>query len=710
MPNQILFEDPRESRYSASRATLILIAIFFTLNLCVPRDAAAALAPVITSATTASATVGSTFSYQITATSSPNSYRATGLPAGLTVNTRTGLISGTPTAAGTSTVTLSASNYGGSGRATLTLSVVATVPVITSPTTASCATGLSCSYQIVATGSPTSFSATGLPGTLTLNASTGLISGTPTSLATYTIILGSTNGGGTGNTTLTLTVGYFVQQAYCSIQSASTVSCPFTRNLTAGDLIVLPFDFAAGLTVSSVKDALGNSYAQIGSQLATPGGDTSQVWYAKNIMGGADTITITFRGTASYAEVWPGEYAGLNKTSPIDVQAGAYGSAGPASSGNATTTVANDLIWGLCIPDVTCPAPGSSFIARSTAGSSIVEDKVGVTPGSYSATATVTGSGWSMQMVAFKPASTGTGAAVSLSPGSLTFASQGVGATSSSQSITLNNSGNGALNVASIAVTGTNAGDFSQTNTCGSSLSAGTSCTIGVTFKPTATGTRTAAITLTDNATGSPQSVGLSGTGAGTVGGAAGPVASLSLSSLNFGNEPVSIISSSQVVTLTNSGSATLNIAGIALTGANAADFTEVNTCGASLAAGGSCTIAILFTPSAIGTRGTSLVITDNASNSPQSVSLSGAGVHDVVLTWTANGTSGVAGYNIYRGTTSGGESSTALNSGPFNGTVFTDTNVTPGTSYYYVVKAVGSNDVTQSASSNETSVTVPSP
>ena len=80
-------------------------------------------APVITSATTASGTVGSSFSYQITAKNAPASYGAAGLPAGLTVNTGTGLISGTPTAAGTSTVTLSATNSSGKGTAQLTLTI-----------------------------------------------------------------------------------------------------------------------------------------------------------------------------------------------------------------------------------------------------------------------------------------------------------------------------------------------------------------------------------------------------------------------------------------------------------------------------------------------------------------------------------------------------------------------------------------------------------
>jgi hypothetical protein len=80
-------------------------------------------APVITSPTTASGTVGSAFSYQITASNVPTSYGATGLPAGLSVNSGTGLISGTPTTAATSTVTLSATNGGGTGTATLTLNI-----------------------------------------------------------------------------------------------------------------------------------------------------------------------------------------------------------------------------------------------------------------------------------------------------------------------------------------------------------------------------------------------------------------------------------------------------------------------------------------------------------------------------------------------------------------------------------------------------------
>src|SRR5208283_795266 len=136
--------------------------------------------PVITSSGTAAGTVGVTFSYQITASNSPTSFGASGLPTGLTVNTVSGLISGTPTGAGTFSVTVSATNSGGTGSALLTLTVAAAAPVITSSGTAAGTVGTTFSYQITASNSPTNFGASGLPTGLTVNTVSGLISGTPT--------------------------------------------------------------------------------------------------------------------------------------------------------------------------------------------------------------------------------------------------------------------------------------------------------------------------------------------------------------------------------------------------------------------------------------------------------------------------------------------------------------------------------------------------
>ncbi|MGB9488038.1 MAG: choice-of-anchor D domain-containing protein [Terriglobia bacterium] len=102
-----------------------------------------------------------------------------------------------------------------------------------------------------------------------------------------------------------------------------------------------------------------------------------------------------------------------------------------------------------------------------------------------------------------------------ISPGSLTFTGQQVGTTSAAQTVTLSNTGSVSLTVSSITATGTNASDFGVTNTCGVNLAVGANCTISVTFTPMATGTLTAALTITDNALTSPQTVSLTGTGTG---------------------------------------------------------------------------------------------------------------------------------------------------------------------------------------------------
>jgi hypothetical protein len=103
--------------------------------------------------------------------------------------------------------------------------------------------------------------------------------------------------------------------------------------------------------------------------------------------------------------------------------------------------------------------------------------------------------------------------AVQLSPTSVTFSPQVVATTSAAQAITLTNNGAGALAITGIAVNGTNSGDFAETNTCGTSVAASASCTISVTFTPAAVGTRSASVAVSDAATGSPQTVALTGAG-----------------------------------------------------------------------------------------------------------------------------------------------------------------------------------------------------
>ncbi len=201
----------------------------------------------------------------------------------------------------------------------------------------------------------------------------------------------------------------------------------------------------------------------------------------------------------------------------------------------------------------------------------------------------------------------------SLSPTSLTFASQSVGTTSAAQTVTLSNTGTATLTISSIVASG----DFAETDNCGGSLASGGNCSISVTFTPTASGTRTGSSSVTDNASGSPQTVGLTGTGA-----APTTTASLSPTSLTFASQTVGTTSAAQTVTLTNTGSAALAITTISTSG----DFAETDNCGSSVAVGGNCAINVTFSPTASGTRTGSLRATDNTSGSPQTVSLTGAG------------------------------------------------------------------------------------
>jgi len=204
-----------------------------------------------------------------------------------------------------------------------------------------------------------------------------------------------------------------------------------------------------------------------------------------------------------------------------------------------------------------------------------------------------------------------------LSSTSMNFGNRLVGTTSAPNQVTLSNPSGLALTISSIAVTGANAADFSQTNTCGTGLAVGASCTVAVTSKPTQAGPRTASVTIIDNAAGTPQTIGLRGTGL-----VSGPNATPSPTSLTFATQFVGTSSSAQPVTLTNYGKMALSVASIAASG----DFSQTNTCGSSLAAEAGCTIGVTFKPTQRGARTGTLSITDSAAGSPQTVGLTGTG------------------------------------------------------------------------------------
>jgi hypothetical protein len=217
----------------------------------------------------------------------------------------------------------------------------------------------------------------------------------------------------------------------------------------------------------------------------------------------------------------------------------------------------------------------------------------------------------------------GTGTQVNLSTTALTFAPQVVGTNSASQTVTLTNTGPAVLAITSIVIGGANPADFTRTTTCPiGNLGAGASCRTTLTFKPTATGLRAAALTIATNDPGMPAAtVNMTGTGIQAA-------VSLTPASHDFGGVTAKSNSTPFVFTLTNSGTAVLTINNISIGGADANRFSRTTTCGASLAVGASCNISVTFSPQRTGTAySATLQVSDNAANSPQAATLTGAGL-----------------------------------------------------------------------------------
>src|SRR5437867_2485138 len=217
----------------------------------------------------------------------------------------------------------------------------------------------------------------------------------------------------------------------------------------------------------------------------------------------------------------------------------------------------------------------------------------------------------------------GTTRGVGLAHTSRGYVNQPLATTSAPMTVTLTNTGAAALTINSFAASG----DFAATSTGASAcptspatLAAGGTCTINVTFTPTASGARTGTLSLADDAGGSPQMFSLSGNGT-------APGVGLAPTSLDFGNQPLATTSAPMTVTLTNTGTAALTINSFAASGDFAATSTGASACPtspATLAAGANCTINVTFTPTASGARTGTLSLADNAGGSPQIMTLSG--------------------------------------------------------------------------------------
>jgi hypothetical protein len=386
-----------------------------------------------------------------------------------------------------------------------------------------------------------------------------------------------------------------------------------------------------GVTMTISKIVASANYSQTntcGSSLNTGHNCTFTVTFTPTATGvlpgtialtdsastGSQTLPLSGTGIAASVVFLPTSLTFADQT---------VGTSSPAS----VVTLSNLGAVALTIDSVTITgANGGDYAQTNTCGTSVAPGAscsitttfrptaAGIRTANISVNDSASGSPHSLPL-----SGTGIAPSVAFLPVSVSFANQAVGTTSPASVVTLSNSGNAALTITSISLTGTNSGDFAQTNNCGTSLAAGNSCTISVTFSPIAAGTRQATISVVDNASGSPQTASITGVGT-------APSVSFSSSSLTFPSTAVGANSAPSGVTLFNTGNAALSISNISITGADPGDYSQTNTCGLSVATGGNCTISVVFSPTVAGTRTAAISVADNANGGQQGFTLTGTG------------------------------------------------------------------------------------
>ena len=200
----------------------------------------------------------------------------------------------------------------------------------------------------------------------------------------------------------------FVQGQRTTGNNVNSMSAVLPSSVGAGHLLVVGVGYSDSNTNESnvaftVTDSLGNIWTSAMSPVRRSGHGVAQIFYVSSSSGGTDTVTVTPSiGNASFLELYVHEYSGLSAPVSLDVTANGNGSSTTPSSGAATTTAANEVIFGYTLLTNT-GAAGSGFTARETLGGDVSEDEFVTSTGSYSATfSQPSGGQWIALMAAFK--------------------------------------------------------------------------------------------------------------------------------------------------------------------------------------------------------------------------------------------------------------------------------------------------------------------
>jgi hypothetical protein len=423
----------------------------------------------------------------------------------------------------------------------------------------------------------------------------------------------------------------FASQAVATASAPQSVTVTNTGSapLTISQFAISPAQTPLGpqSEFSETDNCIGASIA-VGQSCAVQvifapvaaGGRSATMTIYGNVSGGQATVALSGAATAAGAVVLTPVVMSfptttVNASSPAqNITISNTGGTG-VSIGSPTVTGDFKITANTCTATLPASTGCTVAIVFAPTGSGARTGSLIIASGADTLTASLSGIG-------VLPATD------SLAPTSLSFATQQVGTSRTAQQVTLTNTGDVALTLISAQIA---SGDFIAINSCGNSLAAHSTCSIGAVFQPKSVGTQAGVLTIADQYRS--QTVTLSGTGIAPPGVSLSPLFGMSLSATGVG-----LSSAPQTVTLTNNGGLPLTIATVAING----DFAIVpgsNNCGNVLAVADACTMQIAFRPSAGGARAGTLTITDGAPISPQTLPLSGAGID---FTLATNGSSSV--------------------------------------------------------------------